>query len=333
MKENIDISVIIPVYNASALIDRCLDSVFGQTYNGNIEVIIVDDGSTDNSVDIIKHRREQDRIRLFQQTNSGPSTARNKGIAEAQGKYLAFLDADDYWMPDFLSKTSRFLDSHPECVANTVAQRHYSFDGNGEKPKNWSKITKGKEVVLDDFFSFWGKNNHVCTGSILMHTNVAKAIGGMRDDLRSCEDLEFWCMIATYGKIGYIPEILFISDGRKVTASLGWSKYKRRFRATTDFKNWSKRLSVRMTQEQIKLAAPRFNEIVLGITRSFICGGKFVKARKNLKYFNKSAENDEHYICKISSKGRLIWTLFCISYYCYRYYKINKPYLRQKLGI
>ena len=103
MEKEIDISVIIPVYNAALLIDRCLDSVFAQNGIYKTEVILIDDGSTDNSVEIIKNRREQSQIILLQQKNAGPAVARNKGLAIASGKYAAFLDDDDYWLPDFFS--------------------------------------------------------------------------------------------------------------------------------------------------------------------------------------------------------------------------------------
>lgn len=104
MEKEIDISVIIPVYNAALLIDRCLDSVFAQNGIYKTEVILIDDGSTDNSVEIIKNRREQSQIILLQQKNAGPAVARNKGLAIASGKYAAFLDADDYWLPDFFNR-------------------------------------------------------------------------------------------------------------------------------------------------------------------------------------------------------------------------------------
>ena len=90
-----DLSIIIPVYNDSLLINRCLDSIFHQTTQYSYEVILVDDGSTDNSVEILKARKEENII-LYQQQNAGPSVARNKGVELSHGKFCAYLDADDY---------------------------------------------------------------------------------------------------------------------------------------------------------------------------------------------------------------------------------------------
>lgn len=328
----IDVSVIIPVYNAGPLIDRCLDSVFNQLGDFSIEVILVDDGSTDDSVEHINRRCEQSQIRLYQQSNSGPSKARNKGIVEAVGRYIAFIDADDYWLPQFLRNTVPFLETHKDCVAVSVAQRHITMDGDSESPKNWDSISGGNACVLEDFYDFWGKYNHICTGSILIRSEVAKHIGGMREDLRSCEDLEFWAMVASYGKMGYIPEILFVSDGNKVTTSLGWAKYKRRFAATTDFSVWFKRVGLKLTPAQKKAASPRFNDIIIGITRSFICASKFNEAYCNLSHYDRTSDCG-HYILKIAAKGRLVWHLFCLFYLTYRYVKISMPYYKHKFGL
>lgn len=67
-----------------------------------------------------------------------------------------------------------------------------------------------------------GKVFHVCTGSITIRIDIARQAGGMREDLRQCEDLEFWAYLATFGKFGFIPEVLFVSDGNAVTRSQGW---------------------------------------------------------------------------------------------------------------
>ncbi len=121
-----DCSVIIPVYNASLLLNRCLDSVFNQHTQYNIEVVLVDDGSTDDTVEVIKRRKEQDRIILYQQENTGPAIARNKGVELAHGEFCAYLDADDYWMDGYIEETVSFLKEHKDCVAVTVAQKYMS---------------------------------------------------------------------------------------------------------------------------------------------------------------------------------------------------------------
>lgn len=99
---DITVSIIVPVYNAKKCINRCIDSIMNQTYK-NFEVILVDDGSTDGS-DLIcnDYACKYPNIQVFHQSNAGVSNARNTGITHSKGKYLAFVDADDYVGPDFL---------------------------------------------------------------------------------------------------------------------------------------------------------------------------------------------------------------------------------------
>jgi len=123
-----EVSVIIPLYNKSRYVRRALDSVFGQTYQ-DFEMVVVDDGSSDDGYDIV--RRYQDRrLRLIQQRNAGPGTARNRGIRETTGPYVAFLDADDEWLPDFLNVTLGHLRENADCVLCTVG----FIDGRTGKP-------------------------------------------------------------------------------------------------------------------------------------------------------------------------------------------------------
>lgn len=242
-----DLSIIIPVYNAGALIDRCLDSIFSQQGNFSLEVICVDDGSFDNSVELIKRRREQNIV-LLQQENTGPAAARNNGMRIAKGRYMAYLDADDYWLPGFIEKTISFLDLHSECIAVTVGQRHITVSGTRVLPEILKVGLSTSSQVLEDFYSFWLQHNHVCTGSIVIRTDIALATGGQREDLRICEDLEFWAYLATYGKFGFIPEILFVSDGRKVTEAIGWvEKHVKRWNAAVPVDCWEQRLIERLS--------------------------------------------------------------------------------------
>lgn len=105
------ISVIIPMYNAESTIETCIVSVLNQTYKGKIEIIVVNDGSKDNCQkiveDIIKNNSSQSDITLVNKENGGVSSARNKGLALAQGEYIALLDSDDEWLVD---KTEKQLD-------------------------------------------------------------------------------------------------------------------------------------------------------------------------------------------------------------------------------
>ena len=105
------ISVIIPLYNKEKQIAKTLQTVLNQTYQ-NFEIVIVNDGSTDRSVDEVK-KFLNSRIRLINQKNGGVSAARNRGIKEAKGEYLAFLDADDIWQNNYLQTQIDLICKYP----------------------------------------------------------------------------------------------------------------------------------------------------------------------------------------------------------------------------
>jgi len=109
------VGVVIPLFNKGTLVRRALSSVLSQTYQ-NFEVVVVDDGSTDEGPDVVRQCSDL-RVRLIRQINAGPGAARNRGVRETQSPYLAFLDADDEWMPRFLEVYVEGLRRHPECDA------------------------------------------------------------------------------------------------------------------------------------------------------------------------------------------------------------------------
>lgn len=322
----IDLSVIIPVYNAGLLIDRCLDSIFSQKGDYQVEVICIDDGSTDNSVEKIRNRNEP-TIHLLTQPNSGPACARNKGIAAAQGHCLAFLDADDYWEQGFIEKTLNFLRCHEECIAVSVGQKHITMSGESIKPDCISDFDS--PIVIDDFYAFWNKHNHICTGSITIRSEIAKATGGQRKDLRICEDLEFWLLLSTYGRFGFIPEVLFVSDGNRISKHYGFKKYALRFRNIQTFDSWQKRIATRIKKADLESIKPRLNDIVIGTSRSLILAGEYKRAKWNLQYYIPIAQ--PHYIAKVNGYGTLAWYTFAILYRTYKYLKMNMPYYYRKV--
>lgn len=120
-----ELSIIIPVYNSSRTIVRALDSINAQIYKCEYEIIIVNDGSVDNSEDIIKEYQRANKninILLISQTNAGAASARNVGIKNAKGKYIAFLDSDDEWIPEKLDVQMKFLKSNPnvKLIGSTI---------------------------------------------------------------------------------------------------------------------------------------------------------------------------------------------------------------------
>ena len=116
------VSVVIPLYNKAPYVRRALDSVAAQTFT-DFEVVVVDDGSTDGGADAVR-AYEGGRFRLVRQANAGPGAARNRGVAEAAGETLAFLDADDEWLPEYLARGLRLLDETGAAAASSCYFEH-----------------------------------------------------------------------------------------------------------------------------------------------------------------------------------------------------------------
>lgn len=136
------VSIIMPSFNTAQFIRQSIQSVLNQTYT-NWELIIVDDCSTDNTMEVIEAIADS-RIRVFQNTiNSGAAVSRNKALREAKGKWVAFLDSDDLWMPQKLEKQIRFMEEN-ECAFSYTKYEELDSDGNrtGVNISGPARITK-----------------------------------------------------------------------------------------------------------------------------------------------------------------------------------------------
>lgn len=312
MAKKTKISIVIPVYNGSLLIERCLNSVFNQISNFNLEVIVIDDGSTDNSIALLTSYPKP--IIILRQENQGPAAARNAGIEAATGKYLAFLDADDYWEPNFLKHTVSFMETH-KVVAVSVGQIH-KITGKTDRVMPQLDETKDKintnGVVLEDFYAFWATHNHVCTGSVLMRTSIAKQSGGQRLELHITEDLEFWAYLATFGKWGFIPKILFVSDGGAVTKEQGWlKKNKKRWASAPTVEEWESRIIKRLLQNQLKEFNSAKGLVAKNLAYSMLLSNRSNLSRKSiLKYKHLYPKDKLSRMMSFFSEFPVLWKIF-----------------------
>lgn len=190
------ISIIIPMYNAETTIIKVLESVLNQTYN-NYEIIIINDGSKDRSVLLVKKFLENKNVQwtLIDETNHGVSYARNIGIKNAKGKYTAFLDADDEWDAKKLEYQVEFLEKTHAKIVGT----------NKEKTK---EIVPVKEYKLQDMLF----KNYVYTSSVLVEKEILINKGLFNEDKSYSEDYELWLKIACDTPI-YIIQKKLVSYG------------------------------------------------------------------------------------------------------------------------
>jgi len=188
------VSIIIPAYNAATLIEETLDSLLNQTHSA-IEIIVVDDGSTDNTADVVQ--RYGRSVILLQQRNSGGcSGPRNTGLRVAKGTFVTFFDADDLMRPDKIARQVACLRSNPEtCPGLTEELNRHSDD---------LAVLSGDRAQ-----TLLLKENFNISNSPMYHTAALRQIGGFNEDLKSSEDFELIYRIARLGPLGLIRAIGF----------------------------------------------------------------------------------------------------------------------------
>jgi len=186
------ISVIIPTYNRADLIKDAISTVLAQTYQ-NFEIVVVDDGSQDNTAEIIRDFGDE-RIKYIYQENSGVSSARNNGIKNASGEYVAFLDSDDLWHPQKLEKQLSVLENNPDAGLVTTSSQYTT--------KKIKKHCAKSNILLNPYKVFCG------TPTLLIRKNVLETAGLFDEYMALCEDWDLFFRISLVSKIRNVPEVL-----------------------------------------------------------------------------------------------------------------------------
>jgi glycosyltransferase involved in cell wall biosynthesis len=311
--KNRSVSVIIPAYNVENSLAKCIDSVFSQVLQPE-EVIVVNDGSTDKTVDVVKAYGQ--RVVYIEQENQGQGGARNAGLAKAEGQYIAFLDADDFWDPHFLETCIAFLEHKPEAVAVNTAFRVKRLKDEYVGPENLDEIslTHPTGLILDNFFDFWGSYDHVRTGTVLIRHEVIKKAGYQRADLRISQDLEYWGYIATFGPWGFIPKVLWIGDSASAAVKQGWGrKYKIRRKLCPTVDSWEYRIRPRLKNHEVEGFELVRGRVAAGYAHNKILAGNFAESLEIIKKYGSSLpENRLTKLMKINARlGSVGWAIAC----------------------
>ncbi len=197
------VSVVIPTYNRAHLISRAIRSVNQQTYQ-DIEIIIVDDGSTDNTKELVKQLKDSRMLYIRSSQNRGGAAARNIGIQASRGKYIAFLDSDDEWFPEKIYKQVQALVEGEEEVG--MVYTGILFMGENGIVSNENKpVFRGK--ILPQLL----RTNVIgSTSSAMIKRFCLEAVGMFDEQFPSRQDLDLWIRIAAKYNIEYVPEALTI---------------------------------------------------------------------------------------------------------------------------
>ncbi len=200
------ISVVIPLYNKESQINQTIQSVLRQSFQ-DFEIVVVDDGSTDNSVSEVQ-RFDDPRIRTISQTNAGVSAARNRGIAEAKGEFIALLDGDDGWKTDYLATQSALTEKYPECDVFATDYEFHSINGI-ITPTILNRLPfDSEDGILINYFEV-ATHSHppLWTSAVMFRKSTIESLGGFPMGIKSGEDLLTWARLACHSKIAFSRKV------------------------------------------------------------------------------------------------------------------------------
>ena len=200
------VAVVIPTYNCAQYLSRALSSVAAQTYR-DFQIFVIDDESTDNTEGIVATFA----CVFKKQQHAGQAAARNRGISISSSTYVAFLDADDAWLPQKLEKQIAFLESHPD-----IALVCCGCSDVGSEPLTGSTLC----VPRYPRFEHLARECFIFTPTVVIRRECLEECGGFNESLKINEDFNLWLKIASRGKIAFVPETLAVRYKRPESLSL-----------------------------------------------------------------------------------------------------------------
>lgn len=197
-------SIIIPLYNKAGFITAAIQSVLNQSHQ-NFEVIVVDDGSTDDGASLVRTIHDH-RIKLIQQANSGASCARNHGIELAKGDLVCFLDADDWYLPTYLETIVSMALRYPEIAFFATYYKQVSDSNLYQTRMSWDPGDTRAVELIDDLFYHWRFASLFVTNSVaIRHTNLTQFKPYFPPGEQWAEDQDLWFRVAEKYRLAYCP--------------------------------------------------------------------------------------------------------------------------------
>ena len=197
------VSIIVPVFNCETFIAEAIESALAQTYR-TIEVIVVNDGSTDGTLSVLQGFGDQ--IKVIDQANGGPPKARNAGLAAAKGEYIAFLDADDVWLPGKVAAQVAHLEANPDVGTCYFSWHVWPADADGvfRKPAFSLEPMDAPRVVAEK--SGWIYNRlifdcELLTTTVMIRSSIVRKIGEFNVELWNGDDYDYWIRLSQTAKI------------------------------------------------------------------------------------------------------------------------------------
>lgn len=218
-REKPQVSVVIPTYNRGWIIREAIESVLSQDYR-DFELIVVDDGSTDHTPETLEAYRGV--IKVLHQKKSGVSAARNRGIAEASGRFIAFLDSDDFWLPRKLARQVGFFNQMPYAQ---ICQTEEIWVRNGVRVNPGKRHKKPSGMIFEPSLALC----LVSPSAVMIRRRLFEEVGGFDETLPACEDYDLWLRISCRYPVHLIDTPLIIKRGGhddQLSASPGLDRYR-----------------------------------------------------------------------------------------------------------
>ena len=215
------VTAVIPTYNRKDKIEEAIKSVLVQKRD-DMEIIVVDDGSTDGTEKFLEEKNFP--IKYIKKENGGVSSARNRGINEASGKYIAFLDSDDLWFEGKITKQVDYLNNNPDvCLVYT--DQYIEIDGKNIDVTRFERNKPNNKVALPAFVDY----TPIHTSTVMVKKEALDAAGGFDESLSVHEDSELWNRLSDYGEFGFIEEVFgtyrWESTGEHITSQKNRQKF------------------------------------------------------------------------------------------------------------
>lgn len=279
---NPKISVVIPCYNSGKTIERAVISVLNQTFPPH-EIIVVDDGSTDDT--LIKISKYHEKIILHKQKNSGAAAARNVGAKIAQGDYLAFLDSDDVWHPEKLRIQGSILERDKTIGISSTG---YTFVDEQKYSENLSFKEIEESAIVYRKISFIDifETPYLATPTVIMKKSLFDLVGGFDETLETAEDIDLWLRSCAKQNYIFVENVLckVITQNNGLTSRAALSPFLAHIAVIDKFSEENPRF----IKENLRTINKVKSIVLTNFASSLLCDKKKAEARKTLlKAFKK----------------------------------------------
>ncbi len=212
-----EVSVILPLYNVAAFVRAAAESVLSQSWR-DLELIAVDDGSTDSTAREIEEIGDP-RVLLLRQNRRGPAAARNTALGCAHGRYIAFLDGDDVWLPGKLAQDLAYLETHPEAYLLFSSTRIVDVAGHdlGRASRTWSGALTLRDLLIE---------NRIPTSTVVMRSEAVQRAGWFDEALPVSSDFDYWLRVSILGtgSLHGRPQVTTLYRTRAGQVSSDWQQ-------------------------------------------------------------------------------------------------------------